>query len=89
MVDQRALEFLNLLAARLEHLSADSRLARKASGLRGNILKLLEETITDELEYDKRVLSLTNAAFEILRQAAVEIPNLENPNNQDLNNDHP
>ena len=37
------IELLRLLAERLERLSADSLWARRASGLRGNIIKVLEE----------------------------------------------
>jgi hypothetical protein len=42
--DERALlELARLLARRLERLSADSLWARRASGARGELLKLLEE----------------------------------------------
>ena len=37
------INLLRLLVERLEHLSVDSHWARRASGLRGNIVKLLEE----------------------------------------------
>ena len=38
------IELLRLLAERLERLSVDSLWARRASGLRGNIIKVLEES---------------------------------------------
>ena len=43
------LELLRLLTSRLERLSADSRWARRASGLRGSLLKVLDEPGFDEI----------------------------------------
>ncbi len=43
------LELLRLLVSRLERLSVDSRWARRASGLRGNIIKVLEEAEQGEV----------------------------------------
>jgi len=70
-------ELLRLLAARLERLSADSRWARRASGLRGNIIKILEEVDKGETDVGRRLEFLTDAAFDILRQAGQEIPDPE------------
>ena len=70
-------ELLRLLAARLERLSADSRWARRASGLRGNIIKILEEVDKGETDVGRRLELLTDAAFDILRQAGQEIPDPE------------
>jgi hypothetical protein len=61
----------------LERLSVDSRWARRASGLRGNILKVLEEADKGEDLATLRLNLLTDAAFNILSQAAHEIPDLE------------
>ena len=77
MVDNKPIELLHLLAARLERLSVDSRWARRASGLRGNILKVLEQADAGELVSVKRLEMLTETAFYILRQAAQDIPDLE------------
>ncbi len=44
MTDNQPIELLRLLAARLERLSVDSRWARRASGLRGNIIKIMNQT---------------------------------------------
>jgi hypothetical protein len=63
-----------MLAARLERLSADSRWARRASGLRGNILKTLEEIDSGNPPADARLDLLTGRAFEVLREAARDIP---------------
>jgi hypothetical protein len=70
------LELLELLALRLEHISVDSPWARRASGLRGNILKVVEESRDSEVS-SKRLEFLINRSFEILRAAAQEIPDNE------------
>jgi hypothetical protein len=41
--DNTIIESIKLLIARLEHLSADSRYAHRASGLRGSLWRCLEE----------------------------------------------
>jgi hypothetical protein len=65
-----------MLATRLERLSADSRWARRASGVRGNIIKLLEESEQKSILQD-RMDALIERGFHLLRQAAREIPDLE------------
>ncbi len=77
MIDNQPAELLRLLAARLERLSVDSRWARRASGLRGNIIKILEQTDAGEMVAARRLHLLTDSGFEILRQAAQDIPDLE------------
>jgi hypothetical protein len=76
----RQIDLLRLLATRLERLSVDSHWARRASGLRGNIIKLIEQADTGEPISARRLDLLTNTAFDILRQAAEDIPDLENQN---------
>ena len=71
------LNLLRLLVTRLERLSVDSRWARRASGLRGNLLKALEEGERGDAVPVERLNLLTDAAFDILRKAAQEIPDLE------------
>ncbi len=78
MTDNQPIELLRLLAARLERLSVDSRWARRASGLRGNIIKFLEQADAGEPVAAARLNLLTDAAFDILRRAAQDIPDLEN-----------
>lgn len=70
------LDLLRLLVSRLERLPVDSRWARRASGLRGNIVKVLEEAETGEVAPERLDL-LINRSFEILREAAREIPDVE------------
>ncbi len=71
-------ELLRLLTSRLERLSVDSHWARRASGLRGNIVKVLEEADSGLEVSPERLDLLVNRSFEILRQAAREIPDIEN-----------
>ena len=71
------IELLRLLAARLERLSADSLWARRASGLRGNIVKVLEEIDAGQDIEAARFSPLIQRAFEILKHAAQEIPDIE------------
>ena len=55
----------------------DSHWARRASGLRGNIVKVLEETDSGQKVAPARLELLTEAAFDILRRAAQDIPDLD------------
>ena len=71
------IDLLRLLVARLERLSVDSHWARRASGLRGNIIKLLEEAEAGQNVPVRRINLLTETAFDILRRAAQDIPDLE------------
>jgi len=77
VTDNQPIELLRLLAARLERLSVDSSWARRASGLRGNIIKILEQADAGEPVTTMRLNLLTDTAFDILRQAARDIPDLE------------
>lgn len=76
--NHKQIELLRLLASRLERLSVDSHWARRASGVRGNILKIIQQADTGEPIAAKRLALLTDTAFDILRQAAQDIPDLEN-----------
>lgn len=71
------IQLLLLLITRLERLSVDSHWARRANGLRGNIVKVLEEADSGKDVSVERLDLLTNAAFDILRRAAQDIPDLE------------
>jgi hypothetical protein len=77
VVESRQVELLRLLAARLERLSVDSRWARRASGVRGNIIKVLDEADSGTPVAAPRLDLLVNTAFDILRQAAHDIPDIE------------
>lgn len=71
------IELLRLLAERLERLSVDSLWARRASGLRGNIIKVLEEFDSGQEIEHARLRPLIERAFEVLRHAAQEIPDID------------
>ena len=71
------IQFLRLLISRLERLSVDSHWARRANGLRGNMVKVLEEVDSGQEVSSTRMDLLTDAAFDILRRAAQDIPDLE------------
>ncbi len=73
----RQIELLHLLASRLERLSVDSHWARRASGLRGNIIKVLELASTGEQISQERLDLLIGTAFDLLRKAAQDIPDIE------------
>ncbi|OQX62367.1 MAG: hypothetical protein B5M51_06195 [Anaerolinea sp. 4484_236] len=70
-------KLLRLLAKRLERLNVDSLWARRASGLRGNIIKILAEIDASEEVEGKRLRLLIDRAFEILKYAAEEIPDMD------------
>lgn len=70
-------QLLRLLAGRLERLSVDSHWARRASGLRGNLMKVLDEIEAGLDVRPERVSPLIDRAFEVLRHAAREIPDVE------------
>jgi hypothetical protein len=70
-------ELLRMMAERLERLSVDSHWARRASGLRGNMIKVLEEIDAGQEVETARLNPLIERAFEVLRHAAQEIPDIE------------
>ena len=76
-MNNNEIELLRMLVERLERLSVDSHWARRASGLRGNILKVLEEYNAGQNVSHERVSALTQHTFDILRRAAEEIPDIE------------
>lgn len=70
-------EFLHMLARRLERLNVDSLWARRASGTRGNIIKLVAEIEAGEEIDPARLKPLIERAFRVLEHAAQEIPDLD------------
>jgi hypothetical protein len=70
-------ELLRMMAERLERLSVDSHWARRASGLRGNMIKVLEAIDAGQEVETTRLNPLIERAFEVLRHAAQEIPDIE------------
>ena len=66
MEEQR--DLIEMLVARLERLSADSYWAHQASGVRGSLLRLMEN---DSLE-SSQVTILVEKGFSFLEKAARE-----------------
>ena len=79
MIDhQKQIEIARELTYKLERLSADSSWAHRASGLRGSLLKLLDEYNNTGIhlqtnEHFKQLDSLIEIGFQILENAAREI----------------
>ncbi len=76
MKDDGLLELAKLLSARLERLSADSTWARRASGLRGSLLKAIEvaeQSEADLAEARPHLERLIRRGFKILESAAREL----------------
>jgi hypothetical protein len=71
------IELLRMLTRRLERLSVDSIWARRASGLRGSLIKALTAAETDTPPTAKHLDMLIERSFEILSKAAREIPDAE------------
>ena len=71
------IQLLKLLARRLERLNVDSLWARRASGTRGNIIKILGEIEAGKEIDEKRLSPLVARAFQVLEHAAQEIPDME------------
>jgi hypothetical protein len=76
MTDSR-LELLRLLTSRLERLSVDSIWARRASGLRGSLVRAIEDADAGNISPPEHLDMLIELSFEILRNAAREIPDAE------------
>jgi hypothetical protein len=70
------LDLLSLLVERLGRLSVDSRWSRQASGLRGNILKVLLEAEHANVP-PQRINLLVDRSFDILSSAAHDIPEMD------------
>jgi hypothetical protein len=71
------IQLLKLLAKRLERLNVDSLWARRASGTRGNIIKVLSEIDAGKEVDVERLPPLIKRAFEVLEHAAQEIPDID------------
>ncbi|MES0360401.1 MAG: hypothetical protein ABUK20_05750 [Anaerolineales bacterium] len=66
---QKNQELARVLIARLERLSADSYWAHRASGVRGSLLRWVEDDRRDV----KRGKDLIKYGFDVLEKAAREI----------------
>jgi hypothetical protein len=71
------IDLIRLLAGRLERLSVDSLWARRASGLRGSLIKALDAADAGDPYPPEQLDLLIERSFDILRRAAREIPDAE------------
>lgn len=69
------IDLARLLAARLERLSADSLWARRASGARGALLKILDQADRGEISAAdrQRLNEVVKWGFYLLERAAKEL----------------
>lgn len=75
-VDHRDIELIQRLAERLEHLSADSSYAHRASGLRGSLLRYMANIEAGKQLNPAEWAQLEQAVdtgFVILEMAAKEV----------------
>ena len=72
MADTEETKFIQLLLARLERVSVDSYWAHRASGIRGALLKTLEELEQGTLPGRGSTNELISSALKILTRAARE-----------------
>jgi hypothetical protein len=72
MDPESSLGLIQLLLVRLERISADSYWAHRASGIRGALLRMLEEIENDRPVSSLEMKRLLQDGFEILRQAVGE-----------------
>ncbi len=76
VVKNKDAELVRRLVDRLEHLSADSSFAHRASGLRGSLLRYIERLEAGETMSRSAHLQLEQLVedgFEILKNAAKEV----------------
>ncbi len=65
-------KLIRLLLPRLERISVDSYWAHRASGVRGALVRLLEQIEMGEVADPVSVETNISAGFEILKEAAEE-----------------
>ncbi|MBN2048351.1 MAG: hypothetical protein JW750_10950 [Anaerolineaceae bacterium] len=75
-LDHRALvAYAKMILARLERMSADCSWTHRASGLRGSLWNMLQMDEAEQDEaFDQRLFERVLLAFEMLKNAAREIP---------------
>ncbi len=71
-MDDETLRTLRLLLARLERISADSVTAHRASGVRGAMLRMVDQLERGMAFSDQELQRLLDSAYALLRRAARE-----------------
>ena len=72
MHSNEEIKLIQLLLARLERVSVDSYWAHRASGIRGGLLRTLEDLEKGTLSGQANTTELISSAFKILTRAARE-----------------
>jgi hypothetical protein len=72
MAPTEEIKLIRLLLARLERVSVDSYWAHRASGIRGALLRTLEELEKGTPPGQPNINELISSAFKILTRAARE-----------------
>jgi len=67
---QSDLQLIRILAERLERISVDSVWAHRASGLRGSLIRVMEQLEAGEYVSKQTLVILYERGFYILEQAA-------------------
>jgi hypothetical protein len=67
------IQILQFLLARLERISADSVVAHRASGVRGAMLRALDDYERGHSPSDVQLKRLADAGYILLKKAAREI----------------
>lgn len=71
------IQSMQFLLSRLERISADSVVAHRASGVRGAMLRALEQLERGNSLPDQGLIRLNNAGYRLLQKAAREIDRAE------------
>lgn len=71
-MDEETLRTIRLLLARLERISADSVTAHRASGVRGALLRVMEQLESGTQVSGAELKRLVDNGYALLRRAARE-----------------
>jgi len=71
-MDEKTYSLAQLLMGRLERISADSFWAHRASGVKGSLLKMLEDTENGRPVTKLKIKRLLEMGFSILKNAVLE-----------------
>jgi hypothetical protein len=71
-MDEKKLSLIRLLNARLERIPADSLWAHRASGVRGSLLRILEEIENDRPVQKSKMRDVVEMGFSVLEHASIE-----------------
>lgn len=73
-MNRKQVKLLKMMADRLERLNVDSKWARRASGLRGAVIRAIEQIQLGKIPSQDEVDHLIGRSMDILAKAAKDIP---------------